>query len=156
MNKPLLIGLGNQFRGDDAIGPIVADHLKLRFADEMEMFICNGNTIEIIDLWNGRDSVFVIDALYSGQKPYGFVHRLFPLIEEIPSLSCSSSTHVVDIIQAIELAKALSSVPKHLVFYGIEAYHFAQERTMSKHLCEALNVILNTIENDIRRHLCTK
>lgn len=153
MTKPLLIGIGNPYRGDDAIGLLVAEALANHMAADLDTAYCRGNVMDLLDLWSDRQTVFLVDALNSETEKPGFVHHFQAHKEEIPAQVTQSSTHLLDIVQVIELAKALEQLPTELHLYGIEARQFALETSLSKELEDLLPSIGDTIENAIRKQI---
>ena len=156
MKKPLIIGLGNQYRGDDAVGLEVAGLLKKEFNEQADIMEYQGNPLDLLEIWTGKDCVFIIDAVSSDEQEVGFVYRFLPHKEEIPAVFSRASTHLIDVIQVIELGKTLGNCPKDLVVYGIEASQFALEQSISQKLKNKVPDIFKTIEKHIREKLCMK
>ena len=63
-SRPLVIAIGNRFRGDDGVGGAVLDalaaHPKAAALDLLEL---DGEPTRLIDAWDGRDSVVVVNAV---------------------------------------------------------------------------------------------
>ena len=156
MNKPLLIGIGNEYRGDDSVGIEVTRTLEKRLKPTVDVTYCDGDTIHLMELWKERESVFLIDAILSQNNEVGKVKIFLPHKEKIPTLFAASSTHLLDVGATIELAQTLDNLPKECVLYGIEATDFSIEHRMSQELKEKLTEITKTIEEDIRKKLCMK
>jgi hydrogenase maturation protease len=117
---PLVIGLGNEHRGDDRSGLEVARALRARLAGRARIEECTAGGIALLDLWRGVDRVLVVDAVRSGAPP-GTVHRLEPSDASLLHLDSATSTHGFSLADALALAQGLDALPKHLVVYGIEA-----------------------------------
>ncbi len=149
MRKPLIIGLGNPLRGDDAVGLEIASALEKNLNSSADFVYCRGNTINLLDIWKDRKSVFLIDAIFSGEKETGFLHRFEPLQKKIPAVFSRSSTHLMDVSEVIELGQALGNFPEQFILYGIESDHFSLEEDISDNLKEKLPNICKTIEEDI-------
>jgi hydrogenase maturation protease len=77
-NGAVVIGIGNRLRGDDALGPIVADALRERLSVPVREH--TGESLSLIAEWSGAESVILVDAVRSGGEP-GEIRR-FDLIEE--------------------------------------------------------------------------
>ena len=73
MKRPIVIGLGNPDRGDDAAGRVVAQILKSRGARGYDVVEARGEATEILALFEGRENVTLIDACVSG-APAGALH----------------------------------------------------------------------------------
>lgn len=151
--KTLLIGIGNRYRGDDGVGLALAAELKDALKETTETVFCDGDLIELIDLWQGRKQVFLIDAVCSAGVPCGFLHRIAAHKETVPAYFCPSSTHLFSLGQVIELARALNQLPERLVIFGIEGKSYRLEAEISAELQGRLAELKNTIENEIRECL---
>ena len=113
---PLVIGIGNAARGDDAAGLIAARRLG---GLEHE-----GDPLGLLDVWDGVGLAVVIDAVSSGAEP-GTIHRFDAAAAPLPALlRTSTSTHAVGLAEAIELARSLGRLPDRLIVYGIEGERF--------------------------------
>lgn len=121
---PLIIGIGNEYRGDDAVGLIVARHLKERLANSTTVIEQSGDGVALIEAWQGAQTVIVIDAMMSGAAP-GTIRRFDANAQPIPTASFRCSTHAFGLAEAIELARALDKLPQRLVVYGIEGRNFS-------------------------------
>ena len=121
---PLIIGIGNEYRGDDAVGLIVARRLKERLADSVIVLEQSGDGAALMEAWRGAETVIIIDAVMSGAAP-GTIHRFDASAQPLPKGAFRCSTHAFGVAEAIELARALGDLPQRLVVYGIEGKNFA-------------------------------
>lgn len=117
----LVIGVGNRFRSDDGAGPVVAEKLAAAGLEAVELA---GEGAELIETWAGREHVIVVDAARSGAEP-GTVHRFEASEQALPTGFFSYSTHQFGVAEAVETARALGRLPKHLTVIGIEGVEFA-------------------------------
>lgn len=130
--KPLVIGLGNPLRGDDAAGLEAARIIRER-APQAEVVTCEREPSDLIYLWEGASLAVVIDAVVG--VPPGTVHRLE--VEEgggpAPGWppSRTASTHALDLPQIIELGRSLGRMPRRLVVLGIAGQAFEAGAPMS-------------------------
>jgi hydrogenase maturation protease len=153
MNKALVIGIGNRFRGDDAAGLDVASYLSTQLEKLVDVSYCEGDPITLMDMWKGWDCVFLIDAVTSDTGEIGYVHEFDIHEASIPAIFSNTSTHFLDVIQIVELARALERLPSTLVLYGIEGREYRMEQSISKNLNLLLPKISKHIEMDIRNRL---
>ena len=123
-SPPLIIGIGNEYRGDDAVGLIVARRLKERLADSVKVLEQSGDGAALMEAWRGAETVIVIDAVMSGAAP-GTIHRFDASARPISKSYFHCSTHAFGVAETIELARALGNFPQRLVVYGIEGKNFA-------------------------------
>jgi hydrogenase maturation protease len=110
----LVIGLGNDYRGDDAVGRVVARRLKTIEGDNVRVVEESGEGAALIEAWKGADFVVLIDAVHSGGAP-GTIHRFDADAQPIPSRFFHYSTHAFSVAEAVELARALGQLPAKLI-----------------------------------------
>jgi hydrogenase maturation protease len=116
---PLTIGIGNEYRGDDAAGLIVARRLKELLADSAIVMEHSGDGAALMEAWRGAETVIIIDAVMSGAAP-GTIHRFDASAQPLAKSSFRCSTQAFSVAGAIELARALCELPRSLIVYGIE------------------------------------
>lgn len=80
----LIIGIGNAYRGDDAVGLHVAQCLKKQAHDHVHVIEESGEGASLMECWKDANSVILIDAVSSGAKP-GTIHRLDAHTQPIPT-----------------------------------------------------------------------
>jgi hydrogenase maturation protease len=115
---PLVIGVGNDRRGDDRSGLDVVRALALRLHGRAEVAECASDLTELLELWSGREDVFVVDGVRSG-RPVGTVVRYEVGPRGLPALG-PTSTHSLSLAEAVGLGQTLGRFPRRLVIYGIE------------------------------------
>jgi hydrogenase maturation protease len=147
---PLVIGLGNEHRGDDACGLLVARRLRTELGSVGTVLERSTEGTELLDLWDGRDLVVVVDALSSGSAP-GTVRRIEVGAEPLPATLSTTSTHGVSLAQAVALGQALHRLPRRLVIYGIEGSSFAPGSVPSPCVAEAVEGVAREVEAEVRR-----
>lgn len=119
----LLIGLGNELRGDDAAGLLVARAARRQRAAGIGVVEREGEPIDLIGDWEWARAVVVADAVDSGGEP-GRVYRVDAATGPLPAAFAGPSTHALGLADAIELARALDRLPARLVVFGIEGGSF--------------------------------
>ncbi len=129
----VVIGVGNALRHDDAAGLEIVRRLRARAqAAEIAVYEQEGETLALIDVWEGADAVVLVDAVRCGGPP-GTIHRFDATAAPIPArLRGSSSTHAVGVGEAIELARALHRLPERVVLFGVEGRRFDAGSGLSK------------------------
>lgn len=117
--RPLVMGIGAPFRGDDELGLTATKRLtKILPAGSVDFASHSDDPARIISDWSGRDAVLVIDALRTGASA-GTLHRI-DVIETGLTPQSRTSSHGNALADAIELSRALNTLPKTLVVIGIE------------------------------------
>lgn len=118
----LVVGVGNLHCGDDGAGRAVARLLASRDDCGIAVRECTGEATSLMNAWTGFDDVVLVDAC-RGAGPPGSVHRISPdEVESVARLE-HASTHSLGVAAAIGLARAVGTLPSHLVIYAIEARH---------------------------------
>jgi len=124
-----VIGLGNEWRGDDGIGLEVARRVGGRQLP--------GEPIGLVDALAGRDEVVLVDAVSSG-APVGTIFRFEASEEPLPApLFGASSTHALGLAEALELARSLGQLPRRVLVYGVEGESFDYGVGLSPAVAEA-------------------
>ncbi len=136
--RVLVIGIGNDFRGDDAAGLVVARRLRERTVDGIAVVEAPGDGASLIDAWDGTDAVILVDAVRSGSAP-GTIHRLSRRALTQNGDIFHHSTHAISVPDAIELAAAMKRLPKRLIVVGIEGKGFQAGRGLSPEVEAALS-----------------
>ncbi len=137
----LIIGVGNPNRGDDAVG--LETVRRINDADTAEVYDCS----ELIDLWDGRNEVIVIDATRSDSLP-GSIRRFDAISSPLPEAGFVS-THAFDLGTAVSMSKLLGRLPTSLVVYGIEADDVSQGAPMTPAVRDAMETVLLKLERSL-------
>jgi hydrogenase maturation protease len=122
--RAVLVGVGNAYRRDDAVGLAVVESLRDRVPRDVTVVASEDEPSRLLDAWDGAPSAVVVDAVFAGSEP-GTVHRFDASEEAIPAGVFRSSTHAFGVGEAIELARALGKLPRRVLVYGVEGSEFA-------------------------------
>lgn len=142
---PLIIGIGNPLRGDDGVGPDVAE--KLRAAGIPTMTF-DGDGAELMELWVGHERVIIVDATQS-QATVGTVQRFDANAEALPAHLFRHSTHQFGVGEAVEMARALNRLPSRLTIYGIEGGDFSLGAGLSTDVERAVPTVVQRIKAEL-------
>ncbi len=136
MSGAVVIGVGNRWRRDDAAGLEVIDALRGRVGDEVALIESDGEPTRLLDAFALAPTVVMVDAVITGGEP-GTVHTLTD--EELPNqMGIGQSSHLVQLVETIELGKLLDKLPNGLVLIGIEATDFANGEGMTDPVATAV------------------
>ncbi|GLV50288.1 hypothetical protein TBS_08630 [Thermobispora bispora] len=148
--RTVVIGLGNDWRGDDRAGletvRVLREELPAGGAPGVAIVEGGGDLTELIDVWAGADLAVVIDAVRTGAAP-GTVHR-WAGTAAAPGWRCSS--HALGLADALGLGRALGRMPGELLLIGIEGERFAIGAAMSP----AVRAAAARTARDLARTLC--
>jgi len=143
----LVIGVGNDLRGDDAAGLLVADRLRSRLGDSA-VVASDGDAADLLGRWEEVDSVIVVDAMVSGRAP-GTVVRHDVGAEPLPVSAFSGSSHSFGLAEAIEIARALGTLPSRLVVYAIEVEATVLGAPLSPPVVDAVHRVVEAIAAEV-------
>ena len=143
-----IIGIGSPF-GDDRLGGEVVEALgrssTLAAAGNISFVVLDRPGALLLAHWHDADYVIVVDAVRSGAPP-GTCHRLGPG-EWISRESVSS--HGFGLASALELARALDELPRHLVLYGMEIDPSSTGFSLSEPVRRSLSGLIREIEREV-------
>lgn len=145
----LLIGVGNPYRGDDAIGLWVAERLEQRADLTAQVCSASGEGAALLELWQGVERAIVVDAARSGAAP-GKIFRFEAHRQVIPTRFFHYSTHAFSVAEAVELARALGQLPPRLILYGIEGEDFRAGQGLSPCVRDAAEMVILKILQDLK------
>ena len=139
-----IIGLGNELRGDDAVGLLAARRLRRAVGNRAEVIEAEMAGVDLIELMKGARIVILIDAAKSGQNP-GIIHRLDASDSPIGVRTFLRSSHALGISDALELARTIGVLPPRVIVYGIEAGNTEAGQALSSPVAKALDEIVGRI-----------
>ncbi|MDH5740438.1 MAG: hydrogenase maturation protease [Nitrospira sp.] len=139
-----IIGLGNELRGDDAVGLLAARRLRQTIGDRAEVIEAAMVSVDLIELMKGASVVILIDAVRSG-KAAGTVHRLDASVSPIGGQVFPRSSHAIGVSEAIELARAMDVLPATVIVYGVEVGNTEVGQPLSPPLGETLDHVVKQI-----------
>jgi hydrogenase maturation protease len=145
-----VIGVGNRYRGDDAVGIEVARRV-LELAPEIPVQLEEAEPVDLMDRWEGAERVVVVDAVVSDCAP-GTVHRFEPVRIPLPAQLFRYSTHSFSVAEAVELARTLDRLPAELVLYGIEGERFAPGAELSPAVSAVVDEVARRIVAEVTGH----
>ena len=155
MNKPLpprlkLIGVGNEWRGDDAAGLLVARRLQADPQPRVEVVECRGTATAVLEAWKDAAGVIVVDAVVSGGAP-GAIYRFDAHRGGMPlAFSRSPSSHGWGVAEALALGQVLRELPPRVIIYGIEGKNFGPGQEVSLEVAAAIPEAARRIRAEIQ------
>ncbi len=146
----LVAGIGNPDRGDDGLGPAVANRLRGRVPAGVRILERNGDVLALIEEWSGCTAVVVVDAAAPLGRP-GRIHRLDLTGQPLSGGLARSSTHAFGIAEAVELAGSLGRLPGQLIAYLVEGERFDIGAPLSPLVAEAVDRVAERILVELSR-----
>jgi hydrogenase maturation protease len=147
----VIIGVGNDYRTDDAAGLLAARRLAALDLPGVRVVDSVGDGTDLINAWENMYRAIVIDSVRSESDP-GEVYRFDGLTGDISLDALSAcSTHAFSIPETIELARTLDRLPQSLVIYGVEADSFAPGEGLTEAVAQGVDKIVRLIRAEIEK-----
>jgi hydrogenase maturation protease len=150
MSQLVIIGIGTPYRGDDAVGHVVASRLakELGAQTRIRLLLEHGDGSRLLAAWKSAEVVVLIGATLSGAEP-GTLYRIDAMSQPLVSAWWRCATPAFGVAEAIELARRLHELPARLLVYGIEGASFATETPLSKAVEHAIPAALSQMRHDL-------
>jgi hydrogenase maturation protease len=149
MPRAVVIGIGHPDRGDDAVGRFVAARLRGQVPDTVTVLEEDGEATRLVDRLGGTARAFLVDAALSG-APVGTIRRFDAADGLLPEGKPGMSTHGFGLAAAIELARALGTLPERCVVYAIEARTFDLGAPLSPEVLAAADGVVERLLAELR------
>lgn len=127
--KTVVIGIGHPFRGDDSVGPAVAEAVAALNLPDVVTLAHHGEGTDLMERWQGFGTVIVVDATRSGAPP-GTI-RQWDGSAPLPAALFPKGSHVFGLAEAVEMARLLGRLPPRLTVIGIEGADFTMGACLS-------------------------
>ncbi len=137
-----VIGIGNEYRGDDAAGIAVAR--RLAGLPDVTVIELPGEGTEIIDAMAPFDRVILADASRSGEIP-GTIREFDVSTVSLPVRFFNYSTHAFGLAEALEVARALGTLPPEVTVFAIEGHRFDAGDELSPPVVEGVQEVASRI-----------
>ena len=118
MSEVMVVSLGNRFRRDDGVGPYVLDKVRSHAGANIAYRENSGDVSGLLHDWCGR-CVYLIDAAHAQVQRPGQVLEFDGLADELPGSLPLTSSHGLQLKDALQLGQAVDSLPSRLKVYAI-------------------------------------
>lgn len=151
VEKTLVVGIGNPLRGDDGVGPAVAEAICRGEGDGRECLAFTGSGLDLLGLFGGYGRAVLIDSLANGQLAEGECARL-----ELPGDGAppgpGPTAHYIGVADALRLARHLKvALPRDIRFYGVGVRPASEWREgLGAAVAARVPAIALEIEQDLR------
>ena len=120
--RTLIVGVGSAIRGDDGIGPSVAEALANLLGKGVDWMPFDGSALDLVGAFSGPpryDRAVVIDCMAGGRLGEGDVARITPPEGADPKAGWLSSHHA-GILETLAMSRRVGSqLPADLRFYAV-------------------------------------
>ncbi len=101
----IVLGLGNDILGDDAVGLLAARRLRALLPDTIDVVEAGGGGLELLDVLEGYDRALLLDSIITGAHPVGTILEFSS--DDFTKL-VAPSPHYAGIPELLQMAKQLS------------------------------------------------
>jgi len=144
----LLIGVGNEFRNDDALGLLIAREFRRRCPQGLAVVENDGDGASIVSVLQEAREAVLVDAIRSGAVP-GTIHRVDMVSETVPPTVELGSSHGFGVAEAVETARKLDCLPRHVILCGIEGATFELGKGLSDPVLRSVPRLIGMIEAEL-------
>ena len=142
-----VIGVGNEFRHDDGIGPALATEVQHRNLPGVRVVTTDGEPTGLLDAWADVTLAVVIDAVLCQPAMPGRVHRT--TVDKLPPATGAAGTHGFGIPEAVELGRVLDRMPQQLIVYAVEASDVSLGLGLSPPVATALPALVDAVLGEL-------
>jgi hydrogenase maturation protease len=116
--RTLVLGLGNDLAGDDAVGPLVARAVRDELDGTADVVESAASGLALIEILAGYERAVVIDAIVTGRRPAGSIIRMG--MDEVGRV-VAPSTHQAGLPELAAVAARLGlGFPSQTVVFAVE------------------------------------
>lgn len=151
MSDWVVISLGNHFRGDDSVGAYVLQRLRPQIEPAVPCIENGGDMVNLLEAWKGQH-VCLVDAVATEKAETGAVLCLDGLTEEVLPTLCTTSSHGINLAEALEMGRIMDALPRSLRIYGICGDNFAIGEGLSPRVQAAAETVVKEILTLLNTH----
>ncbi len=145
----IIIGIGNEYRGDDAAGLAVVQVLKTQDLPPVRLIEGISDGMSLLICWDAASKIILVDAVSSGAE-VGTIYRFDALAQPIPVGLSFCSSHAFGVAEALTLAHTLQQLPSTLIVYAIEGKNYASGAALSPEVEHAVQKVVAQVAQEVR------
>jgi hydrogenase maturation protease len=144
----VVIGVGNEFRRDDGIGPEVVSRLRGQVPAGVRLLVSDGDPTRMIEAWTGASLAVVVDAVLPDAPAPGRLHRI--VVDRAADAGAHPvSSHGLSLGQSIALARALDRMPERLIVHAVEAADVGHGTSLTPAVAAAADALTAAVLEDL-------
>ncbi|WP_433754586.1 hydrogenase maturation protease [Nocardia sp. CA-135398] len=147
--RAVVIGVGNEFRSDDGVGPAVATAVEELELPGVSVTLCDGEPAGLLDVWADVELAIVVDAVLCEPSTPGRIWRT--TIDALRGVTSAASSHALGVPDALPLGRALGRVPGELVVIAVEAASLELGVGMSEPVAAAVSRVVEAVLTELAR-----
>jgi hydrogenase maturation protease len=142
----LVIGLGNDHRGDDGAGLEIVRRLRQMQLSGVTLREAPGDGAALLEMWQGADLVILVDAVRAELHAPGTVCRFEAHRQPLPEkFFARLSTHAFGVAEAVEMGRALGRLPPKLIVYGVAGKNFSPGANLSPEVRQGVEEVVSLV-----------
>jgi hydrogenase maturation protease len=147
----VVIGVGNEFRRDDGLGPAVLARLREEaLPADVTLAASDGEPTRMLDLWTGADLAVVVDAVRTGGDHGGHIYEL--RVEDLHGRSAEAAgSHRIGLGSTVELGRVLRRMPRRLVVYAVDGCDFGFGTGLTPEVAAAVAPVAERVRRTLAR-----
>jgi hydrogenase maturation protease len=155
----VVIGVGNEFRRDDGVGPAVIALLRdMRQGDAdlagVTLALSDGEPSRMIDLWTGAELAVVIDSAHDSRAHAGSHHEV--TVDALTgAVHGTASSHGIGLGDTVALAQALGRMPASLVVLAVVGRDFGLGPGLTRDVAAAVAPLASRVREAVCSHRST-
>lgn len=143
-----IIGLGNILRGDDGIGPLLAQKInEKRLPPNVKVYDLGTGGLKILHVLKDLKKVIIIDTVRFNGKPGD---HIFFKPNEVKSLKNDKGQHNPDLFNLLEISKNLDEAPETILIFGIQPGRISNASVISPEVKSKIPIMIDKIQDKIK------
>jgi hydrogenase maturation protease len=142
-----VIGMGQRYRGDDAVGLLVAESVRASAPEGVEVLTEPSDALALLAAFEGADACVVVDSAQHGGAP-GAVLRVGVDAAAATRVAATSS-HGNALAEAVALGGALGSLPRRFRIVAVVGSDFGIGDAVSAPVQAAVPVAVAAVLEDV-------
>jgi hydrogenase maturation protease len=151
--KTLIIGLGNTLLQDDGAGIHVAGEVKKQLGnrDDVDIVEASIGGIGLLDLMQGYDIVFIVDALKTADSVPGRTLRCN--VDDLGDPTYASGPHFLSVRTAVELGRQCGyKMPRRIEIFAVEIIDNTEfNESLTPDVAQAVPLLASEIIAEIQK-----
>lgn len=144
----VVIGVGNEYRRDDGVGPEVVRRLAGRVPDGVRLRCADGEPTRLLDLWSDARLAILVDAVACEPASPGRLHRM-SVTDAASAGRDGASSHGLGIPEAVGLGAALDRLPGRLVVLTVEVADVGQGAGLSAPVAAVVSDVVRRVVDEL-------
>ena len=148
--KNVVIGIGNPYMRDDAVGIRVVDELrKMDLGQDVFLYEYHAMDLSLLSFFQKASRVIIVDALKSGRPP-GTVSKYSVNTRESPLLKLPN-LHEFQLFDIMDLASQTGILPLPFALIGVEPADITAGEGMSQQVISAIPIAVSIILQELQK-----